>query len=127
VLARNINDLKTINETSRKMKGRPVIVIVRMSNPMVFAEFEPQTAAILAHFGVQDQAILDIISGNAEPSGLLPMQMPANMKTVEKQNEDVPFDMECYTDSEGNTYDFGFGMNWKGVIKDERTNTYTRK
>ena len=24
-------------------------------------------------------------------------------------------------DSEGNKYDFGFGMNWKGVIKDTRT------
>lgn len=127
VQARNIYDLKMITETSRKMKGKPVIVVVRMTNPMVFSEFEPQVGAILVHFGIQDQAILDIISGNAEPSGLLPMQMPANMKTVEKQNEDVPFDMECYTDSEGNAYDFAFGMNWKGVIKDKRTKTYSKK
>lgn len=126
VQARNIYDLKMITETSRKMKGKPVIVVVRMSNPMVFSEFEPQVGAILVHFGIQDQAILDIISGNAEPSGLLPMQMPANMKTVEKQNEDVPFDMECYTDSEGNTYDFAFGMNWKGKISDQRTKEYRR-
>jgi len=126
VQARNIYDLKMITETSRKMKGKPVIVVVRMTNPMVFSEFEPQVGAILVHFGIQDQAILDIISGNAEPSGLLPMQMPANMKTVEKQNEDVPFDMECYTDSEGNAYDFAFGMNWKGKISDQRTKEYRR-
>jgi len=26
-----------------------------------------------------------------------------------------------YQDSEGNTYDFGFGLDWNGVIKDKRT------
>ena len=29
--------------------------------------------------------------------------------------------MTCYTDVDGNTYDFGFGLNWSGVISDERT------
>ena len=32
--------------------------------------------------------------------------------------------MECYVDSEGNTYDFTFGMNWSGVINDERVAAY---
>jgi len=57
---------------------------------------------------------------------LLPMQMPANMSTVEKQAEDVPFDMQCYRDSEGNEYTFGFGLNWKGVIRDKRTGLYKK-
>jgi beta-glucosidase len=42
------------------------------------------------------------------------------MSTIEKQAEDLPYDVQCYKDSEGNVYDFGFGMNWKGVIKDGR-------
>jgi len=50
--------------------------------------------------------------------------MPANMHTVELQDEDIPHDMVCYTDAAGNTYDFGFGMNWKGVINDARTAKY---
>ena len=50
--------------------------------------------------------------------------MPANMDTVEAQNEDVPRDVECYVDADGNTYDFTFGMNWSGVIDDERVATY---
>jgi len=50
--------------------------------------------------------------------------MPADMRTVEEQNEDVPRDMKCHTDSEGNVYDFGFGLNWKGIIKDSRTARY---
>jgi beta-glucosidase len=73
---------------------------------------------------VQDQALLDILSGSSEPSGLLPVQMPANMKTVEEQKEDVPHDMQCYVDSEGNKYDFAFGLNWKGLINDRRTQKY---
>ena len=66
----------------------------------------------------------DIISGKAEPSALLPLQMPADMRIVEEQFEDVPRDMKCYTDSEGHLYDFAFGMNWKGVIDDERVAKY---
>jgi len=70
---------------------------------------------------------MDIISGKTEPSGLLPMQMPLNMSTVEKQFEDVPHDMIPYKDSNGHVYDFGFGLNWKGVIKDQRTIKYAGK
>jgi beta-glucosidase len=124
IVASNESDLTTFLDTQKAMKGKPVIVSIAMSNPMVFKEFENQADAILVNFEVQDQAILDILTGVAEPSGLLPLQMPADMKTVERQSEDVPFDMTCHTDSEGNTYDFGFGMNWSGVIKDARVEKY---
>ena len=46
--------------------------------------------------------------------------------SVETQKEDVPFDMICHVDSEGNTYDFGFGMNWNGIIKDARVEKYKK-
>ena len=117
----NITDAQLVVDTKAKMKNKPVIVSVNTSNPMVFSEIESSASAILVNFGVQDQAILDIISGKFEPSALLPMQMPADMVTVEKQAEDVPFDLKPHKDSEGNLYDFGFGLNWKGVIKDSRT------
>lgn len=124
VTASNTKDLDTILETKEKMGEKPVIVCVNMENPMVFNEFESKVDGILVGFEVQNQAFFDIISGNAEPKGLLPIQMPANMKTVETQLEDLPFDMECHVDSEGNKYDFAFGMNWNGVIRDERTAKY---
>ena len=124
VKTRNATDVQLVKETRQKMNGKPVIVIANISNPMVFSEFEGKASAILASFNVQDQALLDIISGKTQPSGLLPMQMPASMSAVEKQAEDVPFDLPCYRDSEGNTYDFGFGMNWKGVINDGRVRRY---
>lgn len=81
---------------------------------------------MVANFGVQDQAIFEILAGVIEPSGLLPFQMPANMKTVEEQLEDVPHDMECHVDSQNNVYDFAFGLNWSGVIRDSRTENYRR-
>ena len=127
ITATNASDLKLILDTKTAMQGKPVIVSIGLSNPAVLSEFEKEVPAIVASFGVQDQAILDILSGKVAPSGLLPIQMPANMKTVEQQKEDVPHDMECYVDSEGNVYDFAFGLNWKGVIKDGRTIKYAKK
>jgi len=127
ITASNYKELETILETRKVMKDKPVIVVVNASNPMVFAEFENQVDGILMHFGVQDQAILDILSGAAEPTGLLPIQMPANMRTVEEQKEDVAHDMDTHEDALGNAYDFGFGLNWKGKINDERTSKYNRK
>ncbi len=122
--AANVYDMKIVNETKAKMDDKPVIVVVHVANPFIPAEFEKSADAILIHCGVQDQAIMDLVTGNAEPSALLPFQLPADMKTVEQQFEDVPRDMKCYTDEEGNLYDFAFGMNWKGVIKDERVSKY---
>ncbi|MGZ8559629.1 MAG: glycoside hydrolase family 3 protein [Chitinophagaceae bacterium] len=127
IKAINITDLAMVTDTYTKMKGKPVVVSVNMSNPMVFSEFEKEANAILVNFGVQDQAILEMLTGHAEPSGLLPMQMPADMQTVETQKEDVPHDMKCHKDSEGHVYDFGYGLNWKGVINDGRTLKYKRK
>lgn len=126
VTAVNASDLALIEDTRRAMGKKPIVVTVALSKPMVFREFERDADAILVAFGVQDQAILDVLSGAAEPSGLLPMQMPADMKTVEEQQEDVPHDMECHVDSEGNAYDFGYGLDWSGVIDDARRARYGR-
>lgn len=123
----NETDLNMVTDTYAKMKGKPVIVSVTVANPLIFTELEKQANAILINFGTQDQALLDMMTGKAEPSGLLPMQMPATMDTVEQQQEDVPQDVTCYKDTEGNTYDFGFGMNWKGPINDARTKKYVKK
>lgn len=127
ITAGNYNDLKTIEETKAAMKGKPVIVVITLTKPAILAEFEKDANAIVASFGVQNQAILDVLTGVNEPSGLLPFQMPADMKTVELQDEDIPHDMLCYTDADGHTYDFGFGMNWKGVISDARTEKYVNR
>lgn len=124
VAVTNSTDLDMVLDTKRRLGDKPVIVSLEMRNPTVMEQIEKEASAIVVSFGVQDQAILDILSGATEPSALLPVQLPANMKTVEEQYEDVPHDMEVYTDSQGNRYDFGFGMNWSGIIRDERLEKY---
>ena len=124
VKAYNRDDMLLVNDTKRKMGEKPVVVILETGRPVVLSEIEPAADAILISFNVQHQALLDIISGKVEPSALLPMQMPANMQTVEQQQEDVPRDIRCYQDADGNTYDFAFGLNWQGPINDDRVKKY---
>jgi beta-glucosidase len=119
----NKTDLETVVETKKAMGDKPVITVVSTGKPFV-PEFEPYSDAILVSFGCQNQALLDLISGAVEPSALLPMQLPADMKTVELQMEDVPFDMYRYVDADGNAYDFAYGLNWSGRIRDARTEKY---
>lgn len=107
-----------------------VIVLIDASGPMIFSEFEPVADAILLGFGggrspwVPDEVFLEVLTGQVEPTGLLPLQMPADMETVETQYEDIPRDMICHIDETGNVYDFAFGMDWSGVIRDERSAKY---
>ncbi|MBP1046625.1 glycoside hydrolase family 3 C-terminal domain-containing protein [Enterococcus sp. BWM-S5] len=110
-------------ETGKKV---PVVVVLKAKNPVVVSEFEKDADAIITGFSVSDQAYFDILLGKQEPKGLLPMQFPADMETVEKQEEDVAHDMESYKDSEGNTYDFGYGLNYEGQISDARTEKYVK-
>ena len=124
VTTSNESDLDMVLNARAAMGDKPVITVIRMSKPCVVKEFEPATDAIIMHAGLEARAVLEILCGSAEPSGLLPMQIPANMETVEAQCEDKELDMECHVDVSGNTYDFGFGMNWSGVISDERVHKY---
>ena len=102
-----------------------LILCVDADRPMCFGEIEPYADAILLGFGgVADFAYANVITGAVEPYGLLSHPMPKDMDAVEALNEDTPRSVECYTDAAGNTYEFGFGMNWSGVIDDERTATY---
>ena len=120
----NKSQMQLVRDTRKAMGAKPVVAVISISRPTVMSEVEPYCDAILLSFGVQNQAILETVCGASEPSGLLPMQLPANMQTVEEQKEDVPRDMVCHTDTDGHKYDFAFGMNWSGVIDDARVNKY---
>lgn len=120
----NARDFSLLEKTKKEMGNKPVILVISMSNPMVMAEVEPLADAIIIGFDVQAQAIMDIISGKYEPSALLPLQLPMDMKAVEEHFEDTPRDIRCYIDADRNTYDFAFGLNWSGIIDDERVRRY---
>lgn len=120
-----------------KRLGVPSVVAMFTGKPMCFHEFEPAVDGIVVTFsqpsggrmspsgGASSEALASIVAGVYEPSGLLPMQMPKDMDDVERQAEDTPRDMECYTDTVGHKYDFAYGMNYAGVIDDERVKKYS--
>lgn len=126
VTTSNEQDLDMILDTRKAIGDLPLLVYLTVTNPMCFHEFEPQADGILVGFSVSEDAALEVIAGQFEPQGLLPCQMPADMETVERQFEDVPFDMECHTDSEGHVYDYAFGLSYGGMISDWRTEKYGR-
>ncbi|MGN0223909.1 MAG: glycoside hydrolase family 3 C-terminal domain-containing protein, partial [Muribaculaceae bacterium] len=120
----NACDLDLLRNTRKAMGTKPVVLVLMMSNPTVMAEIEPLADAILVGFDVQAQVYMDLISGAAEPSALLPLQLPADMRAVEEHCEDRPRDIRCYRDADGNIYDFAFGLNFSGPIADNRTERY---
>ncbi|MCI1665976.1 MAG: glycoside hydrolase family 3 C-terminal domain-containing protein [Atopobiaceae bacterium] len=124
--ATNESDLDLVINTKALLPAdAKLIVVIDADRPMCFGELEQYADVILMGFNtLTEEAFAHIITGDVEPSGLLPFQMPKDMETVFTQDEDVPRDMECYTDSAGNVYDFCFGLNWSGVISDDRTKTY---
>ena len=135
--ATNESELDLVIDTKSKLpEGAKLILIVDADHPMCFHEVEPYADVILmawagdagpsgSGFNIPDTSFARILAGETEPYGLLQFQMPKDMDEVEKQLEDTPRDMECYVDSEGNAYDFCFGLNWSGKIDDDRVKTYS--
>lgn len=125
--ASSYSDLELLQWVNTIAGDTPVVVTMQLKLSMCWHEVEPLADVILVGFGdyAREEAMCRIIAGQDEPYGLLVCQQPANMEAVEKQLEDVSRDMECYVDANGNTYDFAFGLNWSGVINDERVTTYS--
>lgn len=124
VTSANADIAGMVRKTRREIGGKPLIIAVSCLKPFVASEIEPYADAVLLGIDVHHHILADMVSGVIEPYGLLPMQMPADMNTVERQCEDLQRDMECYVDSEGHRWDFAFGMNWSGPIRDKRVLKY---
>lgn len=106
----NAGDLDVILDTRKRMGDKPVIVSLQLHNPCVISEFEEAADAIVANFGIENRVLMEVLTGEAVPQGKLPFTMPRDMQTVEQHCEDDSQDMIPYTDSQGNTYDYGFSL-----------------
>ena len=97
--------------------GVPVVTLVRgvASATFIPTEIYEASNAILLSFGISDQALIEVGLGLREPSGRLPITMPADMNAVERQLEDIA-DTDPFVDSDGNVWEFGFGLNFYGPI-----------
>lgn len=110
--ARNEQDLDNLLSAREQMGEKPVIAVLQLHNPAVVSEFEEKADGILAHFGVENRVLMEILCGEANPGGKLPVILPSDMDTVERHCEDIDDDIEPYRDSAGNCYNYGFGLRY---------------
>ena len=84
----------------------PTIVTVYLDRPAILTPIKERARAVIANFGVSDEALLDVVTGLASPEGKLPFELPSSMEAVAAQKPDVPHD------SKSPLYKFGFGLRY---------------
>ena len=84
----------------------PTVAVVYLDRPAILTPLKGRARAIVANFGVSDEALIDVLSGTANPQGRLPFDLPASMDAVLAQHSDAAHDI-------GNPlYRFGFGRRY---------------
>jgi beta-glucosidase len=89
----------------------PTVVTVYLDRPAIVTPLRDGARALLANFGVSDEALLDVLTGRARAEGKLPFELPASMEAVKAQRSDVAHD------SERPLYPLGFGRRYSGVTR----------
>ena len=89
------------------MQKKPTIVCLYLDRPAVIPEITDQCSGLLADFGAEDDAVLDVIFGDFKPEAKLPFELPSSMEAAETQKEEVPYD------SKGPLFPFGFGLTYE--------------
>ena len=87
-------------------RQKPTVVALHLDNPLVVPELAREAAALVATFGVADDALLDVLTGRFAPTGKLPFELPSSMDAVRAQLEDVPHD------SKSPLFAFGAGLTY---------------
>ncbi|MGO4102778.1 glycoside hydrolase family 3 protein [Leifsonia sp. YAF41] len=73
----------------------PTVIDVHLDRPAILTpivEAPIAPVAIVANYGANARALLDVLTGAAQPKGKLPFDLPSSMAAVEASREDVPFD-----------------------------------
>lgn len=82
-------DLELIRSVSAKV---PTVVTVYLDRPAILTNVKDGVGALLGNFGVEDAALLDVLTGRASPEGRLPFELPSSMAEVEAARSDMPHD-----------------------------------
>ncbi len=70
----------------------PTIVDIYLDRPAVIPLLAEHASTLLATFAVRDEALLDVLTGQATPGGRLPFDLPRSMASVAAGAPDVAFD-----------------------------------
>lgn len=69
----------------------PTVLDVYLDHPAVLTDVL-SPAAVFASSGTDDRPFVEVLFGQAEPEGSLPVDLPRSMAAVEASRNDVPFD-----------------------------------
>lgn len=99
------------NATERARQAKifsavPTIVDIALDRPAVIPEIVEQAQAVLANYGSDSEAFLDVVFGQSSPEGKIPFDLPRSMEEVEGQAEDVPFD------TQNPVFKYGHGLSY---------------
>jgi beta-glucosidase len=89
------------------LESVPSIVVLNLDRPAVIPEIAAAAKALFGEFGASDEAVLNVLFGQARPEGSLPFELPSSMDAVRRQRTDVPHD------SENPLFPFGFGLRYE--------------
>ncbi|KAF1026355.1 MAG: Beta-glucosidase BoGH3B [Burkholderia plantarii] len=70
----------------------PTVVVIGLDRPAVLDGVHEQASALIAHFGVSDAVLLDVLAGRRAPLGRLPFSLPAAMHDVQAKPADQRLD-----------------------------------
>ena len=106
-------------------KTVPTITVIDFSSPWLIQEIEPNAAAVIGTFGVKTEALMDVIRGKFNPTGKLPLTIPASPEAVANEKGDVPgFDEApsyVYQAKSGDKYGYGFGLSYNTEHKEAKS------
>lgn len=85
-------DVSYVNALTAK---KPTILVINYSSPFVIDEIyntetKSRFIAILSTFGVEANALLDVVTGKFNPTAKMPFTTPISQQAVESNKEDVP-------------------------------------
>lgn len=86
----------------------PRSAVLNLHRLLVISELVRDSAGLLATFGVSDEALFGMLTGNFAPTGRLPFELPLSMEAVRNQLEDLPHD------SKDPLFPFGHGLTYPG-------------
>ena len=94
-------------EIKRITAAVPTIVTIYLDRPAILTPLKDRARALIANFGVSDAALLDVVTGKAQPEGKMPFELPSSMQEVEAQRSDIPHD------TAHPLYRIGYGLGYK--------------
>ncbi|WP_243076128.1 glycoside hydrolase family 3 protein [Microbacterium sp. SS28] len=83
---------ETIAHVREVASDVPTIVDVFLDRPAILGPIAEAAHAVVANWGVNPGALLDVLTGAAPATGRLPFDVPSSMAAVEASRPDVPFD-----------------------------------